>query len=49
MLWKVAMADCVVHEFESGGWLSCLGSRPAIASCCGKQSQAGLAWRQRAR
>jgi len=49
MLWKVAMADCVVHEFESGGWLSCLGSRPAIASCCGKRSQSGSAWRQRAR
>src|SRR6476619_4775456 len=29
---------------SSGGWLSCLESRPAIASCCGKQSQAGLAW-----
>ncbi len=52
MLWEIAMADawCTSSSrTSSGGWLSCLGSRPAIASCCGKQSQAGLAWRQRAR
>ncbi len=49
MLWEIAMADRVVHELSrtsSCGWLSCLGFRPAIASCCGKQSQAGLGGRE---
>ena len=46
MLWEIAMVDLVVHEFELNLVLrvaELLGVRPAIASCCGKQSQAGYA------
>ena len=52
MLWEIAMADCVVHEFESNlVWrmAELLGVSSRDRELLRKQSQVGLAWRQRAR